>query len=257
MKSRPRLSLSFAIAFLGCLSISACTSDSEESDPFQGLSCREKIDKMAREVNAFAGNRLPAAKIAASDSDSVSTAGKIIVNFRGYPPVVQTDTSPVHSAEVDTRATGTNPDSVRYVITWIPPVGFSDSASKGSAVQLDSLGNVVPETSSPVPLPTDISVIKVVSDEAYRAHVRIIDYKGEPVGEFDQDFGYHGELENPQRIVQGGKVSYLVWKYTDADGHRPVDGLYTWQARFIFASRKVIDTTGMTGLLDPACNDPQ
>ena len=73
------------------------------------------------------------------------------------------------------------------------------------------------------------------------------------VGEFDQDFGYQGELKNVNRIVPGGSVPYLVWKYTDADGHRPDDGLYTWQIRIKFASNKVVGTTAMTGLLDPAC----
>jgi hypothetical protein len=208
---------------------------------------------MAREINAFAKNPPPAAKISGSDSDSANSPHPAIQLFRGYPPVIQADSSTLPPLQGGAPVTQANPDTAGWRELWIPPVGFADSTGKGSVVERDSLGNALPETTRPVPMPVNVSIIQIISSGAYQSHVRILDYKRDLVGEFDQDFGYQGELQNVNRIVSGGKVSYLVWKYTDADGHRPDDGLYTWQVRIKFASNKVVDTTAMTGVLDPAC----
>lgn len=250
---RIRLSRTLAVGFAGCLVFAACIFESQDSNPFQGLSCQEKIDKMAREINAFAKNQPSAAKISVSDSDGANSARPSIQLFRGYPPVIQADSSTHPSLQGGVPVIETDSGTASSQVLWIPPVGFSDITGKGSLVEPDSLGSAMPETTKPVPLPENVSTIMIISGGAYRSHVRILDYKRDLVGEFDQDFGYRGELVNVNRIVRGGRVSYLVWKYTDADGHRPDDGLYIWQIRIKFASNKVVDTTAMTGLLDPAC----
>jgi hypothetical protein len=249
-------------ALFGCLvlssGLSGCMSQSSESNPYDGLSCEAKIAKMTRELQAFETAKKPLAKASAEDtipSDTtrtpVDSATKIQL-FRGFPPVtgfVGTDTTHLSGVPVDSTP---NPISgnTGYGAVWIPPFEFSDS---GKTV-LPNPTAPVPETTAPMPIPSDITAVQIISSGKYKAHVRILDYKKDLVREFDQEFGYVGELQNPSRVAANGLVSYLVWDNMTSAGKRAEDGVYLWEARITLESGQVQNMTSKTGLLGDECN---
>jgi hypothetical protein len=232
------------------------TTDSEFGvNPYATLSCAAKLERMGNELRAANAPQEPAAKRAALDSPATDTVAHPIQVFRGYPPVTAgygIDTNGQFIIQVnDTRS---NPDSGYAVkpdsgwqVQWIPPVGFPDS-SKLPATDLP-----IRETTTPTTLPTDISVIQIVSTEAYKAHVRICDYRNKTIRTFDQEFGYKGEMNNPSRAVPRGLVSYLVWDTKNDAGRQAPDGTYTWKISLTLASGKVEERSQLTGLIGEAC----
>lgn len=268
------------------LLLSGCLFQSKESDPYGGLSCDEKIDKMTRELQAFEAAKKPLAK--ASFVDSVPTApeaedsvpgdtNRIPVDtnrnpvdtnsipadstrapiqiFRGYPPVtgVISETPKPTTSQTDSRPTGViGIDTGNgYGVRWIPPVGYTDSGTTDAGAI--SVKIPYPETTTPVLLPKSIITVQIISTEAYKAHIRILDYKQDLVREWDQEFGYNGELDNPARVVPNGVASYLVWDKLTSSGKPAQDGVYQWNVRFTFKSGLVEDQTAKTGLLGEAC----
>jgi hypothetical protein len=241
--------------------LSGCMSPSPESNPYDGLSCEAKIEKMGRELQAFEAAKKSLAKASAGDtvlSDTtrtpVDSTGKIQL-FQGFPPVTGvtgTDTARLGGSEVDSRPI-IQKGSEDYRVKWIPPVGFSDSGKSVLPNPLPDSTTPVRETTAPKPLPSDITVVQVISGGKYKAHVRILDYKHDLVREFDQEFGYQGELQNPARVVANGLASYLVWDNRTAAGERPGDGVYLWEVRITLESGLVENMAAKTGLLGDEC----
>lgn len=254
-------------AFFGCLVLSSgllsgCMSPSPESNPYEGLSCQAKIDKMTRELQAFEASKKPLAKAAAEDTIPTDSTTKtpidttrIIQLFQGFPPVsgmTGADTSNLGGSPVDSTPNPGNVDN-EYGVKWIPPVGFSDSGKTVLPNPIPDSSVPVRETTAPKPFPSDITAVQVISGGKYKAHVRILDYKKDLVREFDQEFGYQGELQNPSRVVAGGIASYLVWDNMTATGKRAGDGVYLWEVRITFESGLVQNMTAKTGLLGDEC----
>ena len=268
------------------LLLSGCLFQSKESDPYGGLSCEEKIAKMTRELQAFEAAKRPLAKVSFVDSvptapeaeDSVpgdtnlipvdpnhnpvdtnsipadSTRTPIQI-FRGYPPVtgVISETPNPTTSQTDSRPTGVigTDTGNGYGVRWIPPVGYTDSGATLAGAISVKIPN--PETTAPVLLPKSIVTVQIVTTEAYKAHIRILDYKRDLVRELDQEFGYNGELKNPARVVSNGLVSYLAWDKLTTSGKPAQDGVYQWNVRFTFKSGLVDDQTVKTGVLGEEC----
>jgi len=145
--------------------------------------------------------------------------------FRGFPPVagldpnnavfqvaVQDSRDPVKGGYSDI-----DPKTGKYVLNWIPPVGFDPNDPSGFdpySVTLDQLPGGPAETTNPRPIPENISAIQVVTTAPYIADIVIFDIYGTSCGKSRQAFGGRGEMQNDDRIVttgKGGRVSFLVW----------------------------------------------
>ena len=69
---------------------------------------------------------------------------------------------------------------------------------------------------------------------------------------FVQSFGYHGEMDNMNRIIAGGKgrASYLVWNMRNQTGRKVGSGVYIWRVDFRFPDAEKAETriikTGVT-----------
>jgi hypothetical protein len=255
------------VPVFGCLVLSGglfsgCMSPASESNPYDGLSCEAKIDKLTRELQASQASLKPLAKTSDEDTTPPDTAPKtpldttrLIQLFRGFPPVAGmtgTDTTHLGVSQVDSRPSFGNGNEGVGVV-WIPPVGFSDSDKAIHPGPLSDSTAPVRETTAPKPLPNDITAVQVICIGKYKAHVRILDYKQDLVREFDQEFGYLGELQNPARMTANGVVSYLVWDNMTAAGERAGDGVYLWEVRFMMESGQVQNMSAKTGLLDAEC----
>lgn len=233
------LGAALGYVLIGC---NATPSDAG-SDPYARLSCSAKRDKMTQELLAFEAAKQPGAKRSAVDSPTIDTTPRLIQVLRGYPPVVPV--SPTESPGIqvqDSRSDSPTSSQVR----WVPPVGLTDTSKVAD-------GLPVPDTTSIAALPTDISVIQIVSTGAYKAHITIVDYRDQTLRTLDQQFGYSGELNNPQRAVPNGYTSFLVWDNKDAEGRQAPDGTYLWKIALTFETQLTENRTQLTGLLGAAC----
>jgi hypothetical protein len=256
------LPLSFLVT-AAALGLAACFSDPAvpaRSDPYAGMTCEEKIAAITGEIQAYQASQAPAAKSAARPSDTVQpdtvnpdTGRASIGTLRGWPPVAGLDPrSPGTGGVVSAGADTGNAGSGSYPgVGWIPPVGFGAPVSDAGSLPVTP--DPSPDTASPSALPASISALQVVSVGAYRARVRILDFREALVREFEQDFGYRGELENPGRKVPGGLVSYLVWDGKDASGREATSGVYLWKVRIEPESRPAVESTSKTGYIGPEC----
>lgn len=226
------------------LLLSGCLFQFSDSNPYTGLSCQDKIEKMVRELQAFEAVGQPWAKVSASDT-------------------LPADTSAGARIPSDTAVAGgaadANPDS-RYVqggngytVLWIPPAGFSDSNPIIPSLHPDTTLTTTRDTTPLKPMPRSITALQIISTGPYRAHIRILDYKLDLVREMDQEFGYQGEMDNVSRDVPKGLVSYLVWDNLTSAGRRAQDGVYLWKVRMTTESNAVVDRIAKTGLIGDEC----
>jgi hypothetical protein len=131
------------------------------------------------------------------------------------------------------------PDSTgKYVVNWIPPVGFQQGQPFLPAVPAVNSPSVGNDGNGPQALPPGISTVQVVSTGKYIADVTIYDNRGLFLKRFKQPFGYQGELNNRNRIAPKGQVSYLVWDLKDDHGHKAGQGVYIWKVLFTFENGK-------------------
>ena len=227
--------------------IAGCDSTSYRSDPDlpARVACQSKLDEIVGKLQAFEASKRPTAKRAAPDSNSADTTLNRIQVFRGYPPV-----SGINAGGTDT--------SGGYVVRWVPPADSRDSdisVPAGSNTTIPPLDPgplpAASDTANPGTIPQSVSVIQVVSNEGYRAHIVISDEGKRTVRTLDQEFGSHGEFDNPQGSP--GKVSFLVWDKRDEAGRDVPDGVYLWVVRFTYGSGAVEEMTQLTGVLGPVC----
>jgi hypothetical protein len=254
------------------LGLASCLSDSEKADPYAGLSCDAKIAAMTREVLEFQASQTPAAKASArladsaqtdstktgsaqSDTTQADTARVPIQIFRGYPPVANPGDPVSGPGMKDARdpIIIENPDS-QSGVQWIPPMGF-DSLT-GTLGTLPVTQDSLVDSTRLSALPNSVSVLQIVTTMAYKAHVRIQDYKGDWVREFDQDFGYQGEFKNPQRIVpSGGRVSFLVWNGKDVAGREVPTGVYRWHVTTVLENNQIQERSAKIAYLAQDCRE--
>lgn len=139
-------------------------------------------------------------------------------------------------------------------IQWIPPVGF-DSGSPGTGTLPDTAAR--PETTPPTVMPASISAVQVLSRTAYKARIRIHDFRDVLVRELHQEFGYRGEFDNPHRKTPSGLLSFLVWDNKDAEGRTVPSGVYLWRARLELESGQVFEPSIKVGFIGEECRrDP-
>lgn len=170
---------------------------------------------------------------------------RIIQVFRGFPPVAGLDPNrPGFQVAVqdsrDPKKQGyATPAGNAWEVVWIPPYGFTENGDfKPYTASLNDLPGGTRETGTPVRLPPNISAIQVVSTTAYIAHVSIFDNYGNFVNSSTQAFGGRGELQNLNRVVPKGLVSYLVWDLRDKNGQLAGQGVYVWKVTFEFKGGK-------------------
>jgi hypothetical protein len=244
------------------LGLTACLSDSTKPDPYGGLSCDEKIAAITEEIRVYQSSQTPTPKKSAQHADTTQadsaqsdTARVLIPIFKPWPPVVFVEDTTTGPGMVDSRDDSNvmNPTGGTGV-EWIPPVGFDSTT--GTQGTLPVTQEIDPDSSKPSTLPTSASVMQVVSTGAYKAHVRIFDFRNALVQEFDQDFGYHGELQNPnRRVPSGALVSYLVWNGKDAAGQGVPTGIYQWNATIELETNQVQELTTKTAYIGEECRE--
>lgn len=256
---RPILSLSAAaLALTACFSGS--DSGTDKGDPYAGLSCEEKIAAIGKEVQDTGPIEAPVAKATADstvkagpDTALPDTARRLVEVFRGYPPVsgLNPAPGPTRIGAIDSRPTEFVKTDSSPGIQWIPPVGF-DSQAPGSGKVPDTAAPV-PETTAPTILPKSISAVQIVSRTAYKARIRVHDFRDALVRELHQEFGYRGELDNPNRMTPVGLVSFLVWDNQDAEGRTVPTGVYLWHVSLEMESGETIEKTIKVGYIGEEC----
>jgi hypothetical protein len=251
--------LQLALSLAAALGLAACYSDRAVSDPYADMPCKQKIDAIAQEVQDAQPIQVPAAKAAVRSTDTASpdtamtdTARKLIPVFRSFPPVAGLDSYSGSNLEViDSSHAGNGNAGSSPGIQWIPPVGFNPEAPDSDSLPDTSAPN--PETTTPTVMPKSISAVRVVSGTAYKARIRVYDYREVLVREFRQEFGYQGELDNPNRMTPAGLVSYLVWDNQDAMGRTVPSGVYLWRVRFEMESGQAIEKSTKVGFIGEEC----
>jgi hypothetical protein len=175
-----------------------------------------------------------------------------ISQIRAYPPVVGLENA-------ETSRAGCSDEGVQ-ANTWIPPVGFdlqSGTIDPGKARDCQENGGDVSGVRKAIP--PCMSIVEVVTDGPYVAHVNIFDQMGNFIQGSQQRFGACGELDNLQRSVAGKKRSYLVWNTRGRNGDRAGNGAYVWRISFQTGEKGERGTQTVlirTGLLrNPACAD--
>ncbi|MEO7424413.1 MAG: hypothetical protein ABI036_04450, partial [Fibrobacteria bacterium] len=167
--------------------------------------------------------------------------------FRGYPPVVGITADKPGFVVVtndprkgDANDYSTSNGAGSYTTTWIPPYGFSENQTFNPDIPALNAAPVGIEIAGLSVLPPGISTVQVVSNSKYIVDVNIYDNNGNFVRKLRQAFGYHGELNNSNRISlsKHGMVSYLVWDLKDESGQKAGQGAYIWKASFQFDGGK-------------------
>jgi fibro-slime domain-containing protein len=190
------------------------------------------------------------------------TDGKNAIQvFRGFPPVAGLDpNNPSFQVAVqDSRdpakqGYSTPGSTTPWEVVWIPPAGFSGEGENwtyrpGPVPSINDLPSGSRETTTPRPLPRNISAIQVVSTTAYIARITIYDIYGNAVKSSIQAFGAAGELGNGARSVPKGLVSYLIWDMKDSNGQKAGNGVYVWKVTFEFKGGKQEVQYTKTGLM--------
>jgi hypothetical protein len=236
-----------SLGLAGCMSDTAKNdSAAPGNDPYGGLTCDQAVARMTAELKAYADVH-PAAKRAADSGDTAPRPVRVILP---YPPVVG---APIgdsgFSAGENAHDSTTWAEPHGGGVEWIPPVGYTGDTTQPIDSSLQA-----GDTGLSTTMPARISAVQVVATGAYRAHVRIYDYADRLVNEFQQDFGYRGELTNPYRSVPGGLVSYLVWSGKDTRGDPVKTGVYRWEIALTFDDGTSKTITMKTGYLAPECS---
>lgn len=246
---------------LAACGLAGCLSDATKPDPYSSMTCDQKIAAIALEIQKYQAAQAPAAKLSAraADSTQLDTAKpdstkKPIQLFRGYPAVAGLDpaTPEFEISMNDSRDSGSGQDGTSTGVLWIAPVGFNtQTPSSGTLPDTPSL---TPETTTPTVMPKSISTVQIVTRSAYKAHVRVYDFRDALIREFRQEFGYQGELGNSNRMVPTGLVSFLVWDNQDASGRMVPSGVYQWRVRLEMESGEVSEETTKIGLIGEECS---
>jgi hypothetical protein len=204
------------------LGFAACTGSCTGPDPVK--SCTERKAGLYEEVAEFTASH-------------PSQDARITV-LRPYP------------SEIDLQYMN-GPNGVEIV--WIPPVGFNPvSGEVLNSIPMDTASQGV-ETSTLELKPAETSLVQVVSTGRYVATVRISDSANRLVREFTQNFGYHGELNNRNRVTPKGLASYLVWNNRNLNGRLVADGAYLWRIGFTFKDGTEYQIAAKTGIFKTAC----
>ena len=204
----------------------------------------------------MAGNLPPVHGVKLEGSDGK----KLIELFRGYPPVagLNPNGSSYQVSVQDNRDStkggyaSIDPATGKYVVFWIPPVGFDPANPSGFRpyeVNVNTEVSSIPESQEPVSIPEEISAVQVVSKEPYIAHISIYDNLGNFIRGSVQAFGFKGELLNNDRIVRKGRVSFLVWDQKDTRGQFAGNGVYVWKVQFQFKGGKQEVQYTRTGIM--------
>ncbi len=177
---------------------------------------------------------------------------QIVRSFRNFPPVAGLDVNdpkfliathdPANNVPGETYKTQ-DPGKLGKLL-FVPPVGFDAKTGKW-------ITNYVPESVNDSTRAsynevasfedfesTKYSAVEVVASSEYIAHVSIFDHHGLFMQSFVQSFGYNGEMKNPNRSMQGGLVSWLVWDLKDSHGALSGNGVYVWKVLFQFKGSK-------------------
>ncbi len=124
---------------------------------------------------------------------------------------------------------------------WIPPVGYeASSGSVNGAEYQRECGQV--ETSDFEVYPSNcLSSVMVKGKGAYRATVNIFDNTGKFLHSHVQEFGKCGELDNPSRRDEQGRViSWLIWNQRENQNYQLVgSGAYLWKVLFQYENGEV------------------
>lgn len=188
---------------------------------------------------------------------------KIIQLFRGYPPVAGFDPNNAnYKVSVQDNYDGDNGGyaqetsigSGTYAVYWFPPYGFnpsnpSDFKPYRASITDTSMGPKESIEAVEIPRNVNLSLVQVVSKEPYIAHVTIFDNLGNFLHSSVQAFGFRGELENDNRIVPKGRVSFLVWDQRDTHGQLAANGVYVWKVVFQFKGGKQEVQYTRTGIM--------
>ena len=179
--------------------------------------------------------------------------------FRGFPPVAGLDpnlpsfqVSVQDSRDPNKGGYSQQGTSGSWEVKWFPPAGFDandPSGYKPYSVSLDNLPSGTAEVGQAVGIPRTISAIQVVSNAAYIATINIFDIYGNFVRKSVQTFGGRGELQNINRSVNKGVVSYLIWDMKDSKGQLAGNGVYVWKVTFTFKGGKQEVQYTRTGLM--------
>ncbi len=165
--------------------------------------------------------------------------------FRGYPPVVgMSPDKPGFVVVTNDPRKGDDKDyssrnaAGKYITTWVPPYGYVAGTDFQPVIPDIRTAPTGTESQTDALLPIGISTIQVVSTGKYIADISIYDNDGVFVRKLRQAFGFHGELNNRNRISNRGLVSYLVWDLRDAHGQKAGQGVYVWKVTFRFDQGK-------------------
>jgi hypothetical protein len=170
---------------------------------------------------------------------------KEIELFRGYPPVVglKADNPGFLVVTNDPRkgdqADYSTQDALgNYVTQWIPPYDFTVGKIFTPVIPDIRTPSTGIDPNQLTAMPNNIASVQVVSTGKYIVDISIYDNNGVFVRKLRQAFGFHGELNNRDRISNRGMVSYLVWDLRDFKGQKAGQGVYIWKALFHFETGK-------------------
>ncbi|MBO7551158.1 MAG: VWA domain-containing protein [Fibrobacter sp.] len=95
---------------------------------------------------------------------------------------------------------------------------------------------ISPKSSAWEILPDTLSAISIKAMMPYTAEVYIFDGIATYVTNFKQDFGYNGEMDDPNRSNPGdpSKLGFLYWNEKSDKGRKVGTGIYIWKIFFKF-----------------------
>ena len=93
-----------------------------------------------------------------------------------------------------------------------------------------------PKSSQWEPLPDSLTAISVKALAPYTAEVFIFDAISNYVTHFEQKFGYDGEMDAPERLIEDdqSKLGFLYWDQRTKSGRKVGTGVYIWKILFTF-----------------------
>jgi hypothetical protein len=124
------------------------------------------------------------------------------------------------------------------VTQWIAPYGFQVGVPFAPLIPNIATPSTGIDPNLATAMPNNIGSVQVVSTGKYIVDISIFDNNGVFVRKLQQAFGFHGELNNRDRISNRGLVSYLVWDLKDFKGQKAGQGVYIWKAMFHFENGK-------------------
>ena len=110
---------------------------------------------------------------------------------------------------------------------------------------------IAPDGSRWEEMPDTLSAIGVRTVLPYTADVYIFDALSVYVNNFEQKFGYNGEMEDPKRDSPDGqsKLGFLYWDEHSKEGRKAGTGVYIWRIFFKFDDGHKEAITVKTGIM--------